>query len=131
VTNTHSRRTFLHTSITTGATFVGVPDLFRVYASSRDFLRPPLKPTFPVTDFHIHLSEQLSIDQAVNLGKERGVNVGIVEHPGPDTRSTPMTTSNATSTPSARIPSASACSLYIPDGRKLFRNPCSATLTTF
>ena len=45
--------------------------------------KPPLKPAFQVTDLHVHLSEQLSIEQAVNLGKERGVNIGIVEHPGP------------------------------------------------
>jgi histidinol phosphatase-like PHP family hydrolase len=83
VTNTHSRRNFLHASITTGAAIMAVPDWLRVYASSSDFLRPPLKPSFPVTDYHVHLSEQLSIEQAVNLGKERGVNVGIVEHPGP------------------------------------------------
>lgn len=62
---------------------MGVPDLSRVYASNRDSLTPPPKPTFPVTDYHVHLSEQLSIEQAVNLGKERGVNIGIVEHPGP------------------------------------------------
>ena len=83
VPNTHSRRTFLHTSIATGAAFMAVPDFSRVYASTSDSLTSPLKPTFPVTDYHIHLSEQLSIEQAVNLGKQRGVNVGIVEHPGP------------------------------------------------
>lgn len=83
MTNTHSRRTFLHTSIITGATIVGVPDFSRLCASSRALLTPPPKPTFPVTDYHVHLSEQLSIEQAVDLGKERGVKVGIVEHPGP------------------------------------------------
>jgi histidinol phosphatase-like PHP family hydrolase len=44
---------------------------------------PPRKPVFPVSDYHIHLSDQLSIEQAVNLGKERDVRIGIVEHPGP------------------------------------------------
>jgi histidinol phosphatase-like PHP family hydrolase len=44
---------------------------------------PAQKPAFPIADYHIHLSEQLSIEQAVNLGKERGVHIGIVEHPGP------------------------------------------------
>jgi len=62
---------------------MGVPDLSRVYASRTDFVTPPLKPSFPVADYHVHLSDQLSIEQAVKLGKERGVNIGIVEHPGP------------------------------------------------
>src|SRR5690242_18762395 len=62
---------------------MAVPDFSRVYASTSDSQTSPLKPTFPVTDYHIHLSEQLSIEQAVNLGKQRGVSVGIVEHPGP------------------------------------------------
>ena len=69
--------------MTTGTALVWIPDWLRVYASSRDFPTPPVKPSFPVTDYHVHLSEQLSIEQAVKLGKERGVNVGIVEHPGP------------------------------------------------
>jgi histidinol phosphatase-like PHP family hydrolase len=43
----------------------------------------PAKPTFPVADYHVHLSPTLSIDQALQLGKERGVQLGIVEHPGP------------------------------------------------
>ena len=43
----------------------------------------PAKPAFPVADYHVHLSPTLSIDQALQLGKERGVQIGIVEHPGP------------------------------------------------
>jgi len=42
----------------------------------------PPKPSFPVTDFHVHLSNTLSIDRALELGKERGVQIGILEHPG-------------------------------------------------
>jgi histidinol phosphatase-like PHP family hydrolase len=43
----------------------------------------PTKPSFPVADYHVHLSPTLSIEQAVQLGKERQVQIGIVEHPGP------------------------------------------------
>ena len=38
---------------------------------------------FPVTDYHVHLSNTLPIDQALQLGKDRGVQLGILEHPGP------------------------------------------------
>jgi histidinol phosphatase-like PHP family hydrolase len=41
------------------------------------------KPAFPVADYHVHLSNTLSIDQAVQLAKDRGVQIGILEHPGP------------------------------------------------
>ena len=44
---------------------------------------PVEKPGFPVADYHVHLSPELSIEQAVSLGKERQVQIGIVEHPGP------------------------------------------------
>jgi hypothetical protein len=43
----------------------------------------PPKPSFPVADYHVHLSNALSIEQAVTVAKERGVQIGIVEHPGP------------------------------------------------
>ena len=36
-----------------------------------------------MADYHVHLSNTLSIDQALQLGKDRGVQIGIVEHPGP------------------------------------------------
>lgn len=36
----------------------------------------------PITDFHVHLSEQLTIEGAVALAAERGQRFGIVEHPG-------------------------------------------------
>ena len=41
------------------------------------------KPSFPVADYHVHLSSTLTIEQAVQLSKERGVGIGILEHPGP------------------------------------------------
>ncbi len=44
---------------------------------------PAAKPAFAVADYHVHLSPTLSIEQALQLGKERRVQIGIVEHPGP------------------------------------------------
>jgi histidinol phosphatase-like PHP family hydrolase len=39
--------------------------------------------TFPLVDYHVHLTEQFTIDEAVALSQERNVKFGIVEHPGP------------------------------------------------
>jgi hypothetical protein len=44
------------------------------------FVEPDL--AFTVIDYHVHLSEQLTIDAAVALAAERGQQFGIVEHPG-------------------------------------------------
>jgi histidinol phosphatase-like PHP family hydrolase len=43
----------------------------------------PPRPPFPVHDYHVHLSNTLSIDQALALAKDREVQIGILEHPGP------------------------------------------------
>ena len=73
--HSYSRRNFLETSIIAGASLAAAPHLLAA--------TPPGKPAFPVVDYHVHLSEQLSIDQALALGKERQVQIGVVEHPGP------------------------------------------------
>jgi histidinol phosphatase-like PHP family hydrolase len=75
VTSQHSRRTFLQTSMLTTAALAAPQRLFAA-------MLPP-KPSFAVADYHVHLSNALSIDQAVTVAKERGVQIGIVEHPGP------------------------------------------------
>ena len=74
-----TRRTFLESSVAAATALIAPP---RLYATSIDVPHPPVKPAFPVTDYHVHLSNTLTIDQALALGKERGVNIGIVEHPG-------------------------------------------------
>src|SRR5215472_12095629 len=88
-----TRRTFLETSLTAAAALAASPTIAAEVAppfspslrESGDFplAAAPPKPSFPVADYHVHLSEHLSIDQAVALGKERGIQIGILEHPGP------------------------------------------------
>jgi histidinol phosphatase-like PHP family hydrolase len=81
VDHSYSRRAFLQTSAVAGAALAGTPLLSR--AASASTAEPTFaKPAFPVADYHVHLSEHLSIEQAVDLGKQRGVQIGIVEHPG-------------------------------------------------
>jgi histidinol phosphatase-like PHP family hydrolase len=96
---TYSRRNFIQTSVTTGAVLAahplfagGVPDFSIALGARKPALSlskggeastSPAKPGFPVADYHVHLSPTLSIEQALQLGKERQVQIGIVEHPGP------------------------------------------------
>jgi len=63
-----SRRSFLHTSLIAGAA-LALP--IHLLASTS-----VAKPDFLVAHYHVHLSPQLSIEQAVKLGKDR--QVGIV-----------------------------------------------------
>jgi histidinol phosphatase-like PHP family hydrolase len=37
---------------------------------------------FPLVDYHVHLDEAVTLDQALELSRERGVKFGIVEHAG-------------------------------------------------
>jgi histidinol phosphatase-like PHP family hydrolase len=39
---------------------------------------------FPIVDYHVHLSEDLTIEGAVELAERRKMRFGIVAHPGPD-----------------------------------------------
>jgi hypothetical protein len=75
-----SRRTFLQTTAIASAVLAAPT---RLAAAPQGHAVPPPKPAFPVFDFHVHLSPTLTIEQALALGKERGVQLGIVEHPGP------------------------------------------------
>jgi histidinol phosphatase-like PHP family hydrolase len=89
----YSRRSFLESSVLACGALAGVPHFSRVLgARSGEFpeatsdpsaMTPAPKPPFPVHDYHVHLSNTLTIDQALELGKQRGVQLGILEHPGP------------------------------------------------
>lgn len=79
MTHSYSRRTFLETSLMAGAILAAPPLAARTPSTTA----APPKPKFAVADYHVHLSPTLTIDQAVALGKERGVQIGILEHPGP------------------------------------------------
>lgn len=79
--HTYSRRTFLHTSVIAGAALATQRHLLASTPTVAATL--PGKPGFPVADYHVHLSPTLSIEQAIQLGKDRQVQIGIVEHPGP------------------------------------------------
>jgi hypothetical protein len=86
----YSRRSFLQASAITSAALAVAPNIPPTFTKkdqpdlSKQVHAPaPPKPAFPVTDLHIHLSPMLMIDQAVALAKERGVQIGILEHPGP------------------------------------------------
>src|SRR5579864_6572523 len=80
---TTSRRNFLQASLIAGSALAGAPHFSRAFGASSGEVADPPKPAFPVADYHVHLSPTLTIDQAVDLGKQRGVQMGIVEHPGP------------------------------------------------
>lgn len=82
LTHPYSRRTFLETTIVAGAALAAQPQLSQALGGKSAESSTPPKPSFAVADYHVHLSNTLTIDQAVQLGKERGVNIGIVEHPG-------------------------------------------------
>ena len=96
----YSRRTFLETTLIAGTALAGASrlsagaPLLAESARSGDFelvgpssepspTNAPPKLAFPVADYHVHLSNTLTIDRALQLAKDRGVQIGILEHPGP------------------------------------------------
>ena len=82
MTHPYSRRSFLETSFLAGAALAGRP-VSAMSAARQEGAPAPPKPGFPVADYHVHLSPTLSINEALALGKQRQVQIGILEHPGP------------------------------------------------
>ena len=82
MTRPYSRRSFLETSLMAGAVLAGRP-VSGLPVAREEGTHSPAKPGFPVADYHVHLSPTLSIEEAIALGKQRQVQIGILEHPGP------------------------------------------------
>jgi hypothetical protein len=73
-----SRRQFLsHTTVLSSACVLGLSGAFSGCSDTRD---APLD--FPLIDFHVHLEQDLSLEKALEISKQRGVKFGIVEHAG-------------------------------------------------
>lgn len=71
--NMHSRREFVkRTSVLAALSMV--PGAFVSAAEESDV-------DFPLVDFHVHLSRDFTIEQAVELAAQRNMKFGIVEHP--------------------------------------------------
>lgn len=72
--NLVSRRQFVATSLIGGAAL----------AAGAHRLPGATAPAtgFPLVDYHVHLSPGLGLEQAVALAQSRGVQFGIVDHPG-------------------------------------------------
>jgi histidinol phosphatase-like PHP family hydrolase len=66
------RRTFIKNASVAGGMMLVAP---RIADAN------PQEYNFPLTDLHCHLTEQFTIDRVMELGKQRHVNFGIVDHP--------------------------------------------------
>jgi histidinol phosphatase-like PHP family hydrolase len=73
-------------------TFIGVSGVAASAAAARvgllgqPVLAAPLATEgddFPLVDLHVHLSDELPIEKALELAEERGATFGIVDHPAP------------------------------------------------
>src|SRR5690348_7091472 len=68
------RRAFLKTTAL-AAGFMTVKPLAEFTASAEEF-------DFPLWDLHVHLTDRFSINEALEIAKQRNVRFGILEHPG-------------------------------------------------
>ena len=126
MTHSYSRRNFLETSLMAGAVLAS-PHLAAAAPSATS---APSKPTFSVADYHVHLGPTLTIEQAVALGKDRGVQIGILEHPGPGYPINTDADLQHYIDGLRNYPSASACNRSLRAGRKVSPETCSTSSTT-
>ncbi|WP_016778848.1 twin-arginine translocation signal domain-containing protein [Anaerophaga thermohalophila] len=68
-----NRRTFLKNAGIAGG-LMAMPSLWSCNASGEKF-------DFPLTDLHVHLTRDFTIDHLMELSEKRGVRFGVVEHP--------------------------------------------------
>ena len=73
-----TRREFVRTSAIVAAASLSAPVLLHGAATE--------EANVPANDYHVHLTDDFGIEQAVALANQRGVKFGIVEHPGPGSR---------------------------------------------
>ncbi len=85
-----SRRAFLGTGAA-GAGMAAI-GLARARSAEPDGQSPPA-PELPLVDFHVHLDNS-TIDKVAELGRERRVRFGIVEHAGTKENKYPVVLSN-------------------------------------
>ena len=71
-----NRRDFVRNTLLTSASFLTMPTF-----ASNIFKE---ETGFQYIDLHVHLSNWLTIEQAVEISKQRNVKFGIVEHPAPE-----------------------------------------------
>ena len=72
--NPTSRRSFLKKSFIISSALTTAPNLL--------FSDSEKHSNIPIIDYHVHLSRNFDIEQAVELAKKRNIKFGIVEHPG-------------------------------------------------
>ncbi|MEZ5071018.1 MAG: hypothetical protein R2751_08630 [Bacteroidales bacterium] len=73
------RRTFLKNGTMAAGALATVPRVLH----GRDPLVPSTKPEFPLLDLHVHTTPTFPVERILELGRERGVGFGVVEHPAP------------------------------------------------
>ncbi len=74
-----SRRDFLSSS---AALVTAFSIIFRCSKNNSKYESAASELDFPLIDYHIHLEEGMTVEQAVELSKSLGVKFGIVEHGG-------------------------------------------------
>jgi histidinol phosphatase-like PHP family hydrolase len=71
-----NRREFVKSAILTSASLFVIPSISSCDTKEIDF--------DIFMDLHVHLSNMLTIEQAVEISRQKEIKFGIVEHPGPE-----------------------------------------------